>query len=59
VDEWLTYAARARPDHPADEVEGRSVRYAELHERADALERRLSIAPGGRGATRRPPGLAF
>jgi o-succinylbenzoate---CoA ligase len=59
VEDWLTTAARARPDHPAVVVEGRTLTYAELHERADALARRLSVGPGEGVRTTLPPGLAF
>jgi O-succinylbenzoic acid--CoA ligase len=59
LDEWLTSAARARPDHTAVVAEGRAVSYAELHERADRAARRLSVAPGDRVTTALPPGLAF
>ena len=48
LDEWLTSAARARPDHVAVEVEGRALTYAELHERSDELARALAVAPGER-----------
>jgi o-succinylbenzoate---CoA ligase len=40
-------------------VAGRAFSYAELHERADALARRLAVAPGERLATTVPPGLRF
>jgi O-succinylbenzoic acid--CoA ligase len=46
LDEWLTSAARARPDHEAVVAGGRSVTFAELHERADALARRLDVVSG-------------
>jgi o-succinylbenzoate---CoA ligase len=59
LDEWLTSAARARPDHPAVVVAGRAVTYAELHERADRVARRLAAKPGERVATALPPGLEF
>jgi o-succinylbenzoate---CoA ligase len=59
LDEWLTSAARARPDHTAVVAEGRAVSYAELNERADRVARRLSVAPGERVTTTLPPGLAF
>ncbi len=59
LEEWLSSAARARPDHPAVAAEGRTLTYAELHERADALARRLAVAPGDRVPTTLPPGLAF
>jgi o-succinylbenzoate---CoA ligase len=59
LDEWLTSAARARPDHTAVVVAGRAVTYAELHERADRMARRLAAGPGERVATALPPGLEF
>jgi len=40
-------------------AEGRTLTYAELHERADELARRLAVAPGDRVLTTLPPGLAF
>src|SRR5829696_6585589 len=59
LEEWLSSAARARPDHTAVTAEGRTLTYAELHERADELARRLDVAPGDRVPTTLPPGLAF
>jgi o-succinylbenzoate---CoA ligase len=59
LDEWLTSAARARPDHTAVVVAGRAITYAELHERADRTARRLAVAPGERVTTTLPPGLEF
>jgi O-succinylbenzoic acid--CoA ligase len=40
-------------------AEGRTLTYAELHERADELARRLAVATGDRVSTTLPPGLAF
>jgi o-succinylbenzoate---CoA ligase len=40
-------------------AEGRTLTYAELHERADELARRLNVGPGDRVTTTLPPGLAF
>ena len=40
-------------------AEGRTLSYAELHERADELARRLAVAPGERVPTTLPPGIAF
>jgi o-succinylbenzoate---CoA ligase len=40
-------------------AEGRTLTYAELHERADRLARRLAVTPGARIPTTLPPGLAF
>jgi o-succinylbenzoate---CoA ligase len=59
LDEWLTSAARARPDHTAVVVAGRAITFAELHERADRTARRLAVAPGERVSTTLPPGLEF
>jgi o-succinylbenzoate---CoA ligase len=59
LDEWLTSAARARPDHTAIVVGRRAIGYAELHERADRLARRLSVEPGQLLPTTLPPGLPF
>jgi o-succinylbenzoate---CoA ligase len=59
LDEWLTSAACARPDHTAVVVAGRAISYAELHERADRTARRLTVAPGNRVTTALAPGLEF
>jgi O-succinylbenzoic acid--CoA ligase len=62
VEDWLTAAARARPDHDAVAADGGSLTYAELDERAS--RRALQLAAAGVGAGQRvrvthPPGLAF
>ncbi|HEU0025175.1 MAG TPA: AMP-binding protein [Thermoleophilaceae bacterium] len=62
LDEWLTSAARARPDHPAVVAEGRMLTYAELDRAAAACARRLGTLGVGRGdvvGTTLSPGLAF
>jgi O-succinylbenzoic acid--CoA ligase len=59
LDEWLTSAARARPDHPAVVAEGQTVTYAELHERAEHVARRLDVEPGERVPAPTSPALAF
>ena len=59
MEEWLTAAARARPSHPAVVAAGKALTYAELHERADSLARRLAVEPGTRVPTTLPAGLAF
>jgi O-succinylbenzoic acid--CoA ligase len=62
LDEWLTRAARERPDHPAIEAGARTVTYSELRERADRVARRLvrtGVGPGDRVEAALPPGLAF
>jgi O-succinylbenzoic acid--CoA ligase len=56
MQDWLRAAARARPDHEALELDGRSLTYAELDERATA---RAGTLPGGSLAVDAPPGLAF
>jgi O-succinylbenzoic acid--CoA ligase len=40
-------------------AEGHVLTYAELHERAQRLARRLAVTPGARVPTTLPPGLAF
>jgi o-succinylbenzoate---CoA ligase len=62
LEDWLTTAARARPDHPAVVAGGETVTYAELDRRASALARRLAaqgVRPGGRVRVSHPPGVAF
>jgi o-succinylbenzoate---CoA ligase len=62
LEDWLTTAARARPDHPAVVAGGKAVTYAELDGRAGALARRLAAAgvrPGYRVRVSHPPGITF
>jgi o-succinylbenzoate---CoA ligase len=62
LDEWLTQAARRRPDHPALDAEGRQLTYGELGVAAARAARRLAalgVGDGDRVATTLPPGLAF
>ena len=62
LDEWLTQAARRRPDHPALDAEGRQLTYGELGAAAARAARRLAalgVGDGDRVATTLPPGLAF
>ncbi|HYN49682.1 MAG TPA: AMP-binding protein, partial [Thermoleophilaceae bacterium] len=59
MEDWLTVAARERPGHAAVVADGRTLTYAELHERADSLARRLAVEPGTRVPTTLPAGLAF
>jgi len=60
--DWLTTAARARPDHPAVEADGQAITFAELDERAGRRARLLAgvgVQEGDRVAVTHPPGLAF
>jgi len=62
VEDWLTAAARARPDHVALVADEGSLTYAELDERADRRARELAAAGVGEGERVRvthPPGIAF
>jgi O-succinylbenzoic acid--CoA ligase len=62
VEDWLTAAARARPDHVALVADDGSLTYAELDERADRRARELAAAGVGEGdrvAVTHPPGIAF
>jgi o-succinylbenzoate---CoA ligase len=62
LDEWLTQAARTRPDHPALDAEGRTLTYGELGVAAARTARRLvalGVGGGDRVATALPPGVAF
>jgi O-succinylbenzoic acid--CoA ligase len=62
LEEWLTQAARRRPDHPALRAEGRTLTYVELSAAAARTARRLAdhgVGAGDRVATTLSPGLAF
>jgi o-succinylbenzoate---CoA ligase len=62
LDDWLTSAARARPEHPALVAEGRTIGYAQLDERASRAARRLAargVRPGDRLPVSHRPGVAF
>jgi o-succinylbenzoate---CoA ligase len=62
LEDWLTSAARARPDHPAVVAGGEAVTYAELDERATRAARRLAargVRPGDCVRVSHPPGIAF
>ena len=62
MDDWLTVAARARPDHEAVAAGACSLTYAQLDERATQRARALAAAgarAGDRVAVTHPPGLAF
>ena len=62
LEDWLTSAARARPDHPAVVAGGVDVKYAELDERATRVARALAargVEPGERVRVSHPSGIAF
>ena len=62
MEDWLSAAARARPDHDAIVADDGSLTYAQLDERASARARRLAAAGVGEGDRVRvthPPRLAF
>jgi O-succinylbenzoic acid--CoA ligase len=62
VEDWLSAAARARPDHEAIVADDGSLTYAQLDERASARARRLAasgVGAGDRVRVTHPPGLAF
>jgi O-succinylbenzoic acid--CoA ligase len=62
VDDWLTAAARARPDHAAVAADDGSLTYAQLDERATLAARALGasgVQQGDRVQVTHPPGLAF
>jgi o-succinylbenzoate---CoA ligase len=62
LDDWVTSAARVRPDHPALTAGGRTISYAELDERASSAARRLAaqgVRPGDRLPVSHRPGVAF
>ena len=62
VEDWLTAAAAARPDHVALVADEGTLTFAELDERADRRARELAaagVAAGDRVAVSHPPGLAF
>jgi o-succinylbenzoate---CoA ligase len=62
MEDWLTSAARARPDHPAVVAGGAAVTYGELDERAASVARRLAaqrVGPGARVRVSHAPGIAF
>ncbi len=60
--DWLTEAARRRPEHPAVEAGGRTLTFSELRDRSDRVARRLAargVGAGQRVETALPPGFAF
>ena len=62
MEDWLTAAARARPDHVAVVADEGTLTYAELDERADRRARELAVAGVGEGdrvGVTHPPGIAF
>jgi o-succinylbenzoate---CoA ligase len=62
LEDWLTAAARLRPDHPAVVAGGDAVTYAELDRRASSVAVRLAalgVGPGDRVRVSHPPGIAF
>jgi O-succinylbenzoic acid--CoA ligase len=62
VDDWLTAAARERPDHEAVAADDGSLTYAQLDERASQRARALAAAgvlAGERVSVTHPPGRAF
>lgn len=62
LEDWVTVAARERPEHPAVVAPDGSLTYAELHAQADALARRLAAlgaGAGGRVATTLAPSTDF
>jgi o-succinylbenzoate---CoA ligase len=62
LDDWVTTAARARPDHPAVVAGGKAMTYAELDERATRGARALAargVRPGDRVRVSHPPGIPF
>jgi O-succinylbenzoic acid--CoA ligase len=62
LDDWLTSAARARPDHCAVVADGAEVTYGELDQRATRVARGLAtrgVRPGDRVQVSHAPGVAF
>ncbi len=62
MEDWLTAAARARPDHVALVADEGSLTYAELDDRASRRARELAAAGVGEGDRVRvthPPGIAL
>jgi o-succinylbenzoate---CoA ligase len=62
VQDWLTAAAEARPEHVALVADEGSLTYAELDERADRRARELvgaGVGAGDRVEVTYPPGVAF
>ena len=60
--DWVSEAAKARPDHVGVEAPDGALTYAELDRRADSAARQLAalgVGEGGRVATALPPSTAF
>ena len=60
--DWVTEAARRRPDHSAVEAPDGALTYAELDDRVERCARQLAalgVGEGERVATTLPPSLAF
>jgi O-succinylbenzoic acid--CoA ligase len=59
VQDWLSAAARARPDHPAVVADDGALSYGELDERATRRATELDLKRGELVSVSHPPGLAF
>jgi len=59
VQDWLSAAARARPDHPAVVADDGTLTYAELDERATRRANELGVGKGELVAVTHAPGVAF
>lgn len=62
MEDWLSVAARSRPDHPAVEAPEGTLTYRQLDAAADRSARRLAalgLGEDDRVATTLPPGLDF
>jgi O-succinylbenzoic acid--CoA ligase len=62
LEDWLTSAARTRPDYPAVVAGPTSVTYSELDQRVAQAVRLLAargVGPGDRVRVSHPPGIAF
>ena len=62
MEDWVTAAARERPDHPAVLADDGELTYRELDEEASRIARRLAavgVGEGDRVATTLPPGAGF
>ncbi len=59
MQDWLSAAARARPDHPAVVADDGTLTYAELDERATRRANELGTRKAELVAVTHPPGLTF